>query len=429
VHIRVSRVQRNGKLYEYAQLVESFRREDGMPAHRVLHSFGCVDPTLLANLRAAFRSAKQGQRVESLPTETLPKHVARPRAALRFLDIAVVLEIFYQLGLDKLLSGLCADSGADVPDHKIIAALVTQRCIAPDSKLAATRWFPTTALPELLAIASEQFNNTRLHRVLERLEGVTPELQRAVASRSAEMTGGFATLYLDITDTWFEGRGPEMAAVGKTKEGMLRTKIGIVLLCDQHGYPLRWEVLQGRYAEAPAMLDMLRQVRQLPWSTSTPVVCDRAMGHSAYVADLVSTGMRFITALATPEMRSYCTKLDELAKPLGTLCVTAEEQLEAVAKIAAERVRATSLMTHINETLFVLDAGVTDSPVSQSIPSASNNDAPGDALRAAIDATEAVSSGRCVPTRMRIVSSASIQSRLGICGLWSLSHKTFNNEF
>lgn len=396
MHIRVSKVTRNGKSFEYAQLVESFRREDGMPAHRVLHSFGRVEPTLLANLRAAFRGAKRGQKLEPASDLPLPCRIARPSAALRFLDIAVVLETWNQLKLGQLIDGLAQNNSPEIPDHKIIAALVAQRCLAPDSKLSATRWFPSTALPELLAIAPEQFNNTRLHRALERLEDMTEPLMRAMANRSAETTGGFATLYLDITDTWFEGRGPELAAFAKTKEGMSRSKIGLVLLCNEHGYPLRWEVLQGRYAEAPAMLDLLRQIRHVPWASSAPVVMDRAMGRTAYIEELSKTGLRFITALAAPEMQTYFPDLDQLAKPLQMLAVTAEGHLQAVQQSASERVAKAGTMKQVNDTLWVLDAGEVELPSGiQSSATASAQDAPADALRAALEITEAVGSGRC----------------------------------
>lgn len=367
-----------------------------MPAHRVLHSFGRVEPTLLANLRAAFRGAKRGQKLEPASDLPLPCRIARPSAALRFLDIAVVLETWNQLKLGQLIDGLAQNNSPEIPDHKIIAALVSQRCLAPDSKLSATRWFPSTALPELLAIAPEQFNNTRLHRALERLEDMTEPLMRAMANRSAETTGGFATLYLDITDTWFEGRGPELAAFAKTKEGMSRSKIGLVLLCNEHGYPLRWEVLQGRYAEAPAMLDLLRQIRHVPWASSAPVVMDRAMGRTAYIEELSKTGLRFITALAAPEMQTYFPDLDQLTKPLEMLAVTAEGHLQAVQQSASERVAKAGTMKQVNDTLWVLDAGEVELPSEiQSSPAASAQDAPADALRAALEITEAVGSGRC----------------------------------
>lgn len=397
MYIRVSRVSRRGKTYEYAQLVESYRRDDGKPAHRVLHSFGRVEEPLLSNLKAAFQGSQKGQllqpAVESLlatPAQPPP----RPHAALRYLDVAVVLEVFRDLGLDELLGQLVDDPDAEVADHKVIAALVAQRCVAPGSKLAATRWFPTTALPELLAVAVEQFNNTRLHRVLSRLEASTDELMRAVAQRCVQQGGGVRTLYLDITDTWFVGQGPELAVMGKTKEGMLQRKIGIVLLCSEQGYPLRWKVLQGTYCEADAMVDLLGQLRHQPWLHSAPVICDRAMGRTAYLQKLVATQLPFITAMATPEIQTYYPDLAVLAEPLRHVQVTSEEQLQGAKDQACKLLQSTA-MTQVDDTHFVLDAGIVEpSSDSEVSPPQNKADGPGDALRAALAVTELVRSGR-----------------------------------
>lgn len=398
MHVRVSRVRRKGKTFEYAQLVESYRRDDGMPAHRVVYNFGRVEEPLLSNLRAAFRGARQGQLLQPMSEAVSAgaiKPPARPQAALRYLDVAVVLEIFRQLDLDRLLDEVTGVRDTQVPDHKVVAALVAQRCVAPDSKLAATRWFPTTALPELLGLAPEQFNNTRIHRALSRLEESTPELMRSVSQHCVKQAGGVRTLFMDITDTWFVGKGPSLAAVAKTKEGMLRRKVGIVLLCNEQGYPLRWEVLQGREAEAPAMLEMLSQLRNVPWIGSAPVVCDRAMGRTAYLHRLAASGLRFITALASPEMQTYYPQLDTLARPLENLRVTSDDQLPEVVGEATRMMSGTAMM-HIDETHFVLDAGRAElgSPSGPATESDKATDEPATALRAALAVTEAVQGGR-----------------------------------
>jgi len=162
----------------------------------------------------------------------------------------------------------------------VIAALTLQRCVDPGSKLYAEQWFPTTALPELLGVDPTRFNNARLHRVLEQLDEATPELMRRLA-RHTHGRGEFATLFLDVTDARFTGNGPDMAEKAKTKEGIVERKIGIVLLCNEHGYPLRWSVIPGRRADSVAMHDVFEDIRGLDWLGNTPVVCDRAMGTSA----------------------------------------------------------------------------------------------------------------------------------------------------
>lgn len=117
--------------------------------------------------------------------------------------------------------------------------------------------------------------------MLEELENAEPELMRALSRRAHEQHGRFATMFLDLTDTWFVGNGPDLARKGKTKEGLYRKKVGLVLLCNEQGHPLRWEVVPGNSAEAPQMLQVMRTVQQVPWLEKIPIVCDRALGRTA----------------------------------------------------------------------------------------------------------------------------------------------------
>ncbi len=119
--------------------------------------------------------------------------------------------------------------------------------VSPRSKLYAVAWYPTTALPETLGIVPEQFNNSRIHRVLEALDKATPALQKNLSLLYQGRNGKPITLFIDITDAVFEGRGCELAQRSRTKSGLRnRRKIGVVLLCDETGIPLRWEVVPGK---------------------------------------------------------------------------------------------------------------------------------------------------------------------------------------
>lgn len=304
MHVRVSSVTRHGKTYQYAQLVESVRREhDGMPAHRVVANLGRItDPVQLENLKAAFVANRSGQRLAPA-TEPAGEpgadtgRLRRPQSILRYLDVAVVIALLQELGISEELAKLLPREGSEVAPERIVAALVAQRCLEPESKLHAVRWFPRTAMPELLGVSPAQFNNTRIHRVLDQLENAEQSLMRALSLRAHEQRGSFATLFLDVTDTWFVGEGPELARNGKTKEGLVRKKIGIVLMCDDQGLPLRWQVVLGTAADGPVMLQMMRTVQQVPWLAHTPIVCDRALGRNAYIREMLDADIQFVTSL------------------------------------------------------------------------------------------------------------------------------------
>lgn len=356
MHIRISRVKRHGKTYEYAQLVESYRRPDGMPAHRVIANLGDINSLAVENLRAALSASQHQQRVGIARRATAEKTPPQPVANLRYLDVAVLLELWREWGLDEMLHQVFGPNEAIVPPESVVAALCIQRCVDPGSKLYATEWLPRTALPLLLQLDESSFNNTRIHRVLADLDAVTPRLMAKLTERYQSREGAFGALFLDVTDTWFVGDGPALAARSKTKEGLVRKKIGIVLLCNEQGYPLRWDVIAGREAEVVAMSRMLGVVRGLKWTQQVPLVCDRAMGHTAQIQQMLASGLHFVTALTRPEYDSYSTRIPHQA--VAALEPREEQREQAI--VEAGRLIEAAGLQRIDDNLLVMDLGVVE---------------------------------------------------------------------
>lgn len=350
--LRRTQTTSHGRRYEYIHLVESYRRQDGRPAHRVLANVTDWDPQALQNLETALQSSRLGR---SVVVSSGPASLRKPPkvcANLRYLDIVVFQALWQQWGLDEIIGDCLNEVDANRLAADIVRALVLQRVVEPGSKLAATRWFPKTALPALSGIAAEQFNNTRVHRVLHDLEQATPMVMARLAERYRKRDGTFATLFMDATDTWFEGSGPPTAEYAKTKEGMIRQKIGIVLLCNERGYPLRWQVIPGRMNETRAMTDMLEALSGVSWVDKAPVVMDRAMGNTAHLRAIQATGLRFLTALVKTEWGNYAPTL-----PWETLSDLGSSPDEATTiRNATERIRQAGFhRTH--DTLFYSDLG------------------------------------------------------------------------
>ena len=137
MHVRISRVRRGSNTHEYSQLVESYRREsDGMPVHRVIANLGKLSPVEVGNLKRALEASRKGKSVV-IPTASKPSAsngVMKPQDNLRYLDIAVLLDLWQRWGLGDLLDELLPAGGSDVPASAVIAALTIQRCVDPGSK-------------------------------------------------------------------------------------------------------------------------------------------------------------------------------------------------------------------------------------------------------------------------------------------------------
>jgi len=396
-------------VYVYGQLVESQRRADGMPTQKVVANLGRLSEIQIENLRLALDASRRGARVfldkRQLPSAT---QFAKPTHNLRYLDLAVLHELWCEWGLDKILDELLPRTGAEIRSSDVVAALTFQRCVDPGSKLYAERWFPTTALPELLGISSAQFNNTRLHRVLVQLDQARTPLMQRLPRLYQVQQGKFAAMFLDITDARFVGHGPPLAEKAKTKEGVVERKIGLVLLCNDHGFPVRWEVLAGKRPEASAMHDVFGEIRGLDWVGDAPVVCDRIMGCSAEIAKLLGTGVRFVTALRSNEWTSYTTDVPHAC--IDDLQPSPEDSPSgSCATEAARRVMAAG-MQRVSSTLYVLDLGVVerDASTQATITGASPSDAsPSDASPSDASPSDASPS----ETRLGDVSRAMMLAR------------------
>lgn len=393
MHVRVSRVTRQGKTYEYAQLVESFRRPDGMPAHRVLANLGETTSLAAENLRTALAAAAQHKRVAVARNVAPSKAALQPVANLRYLDVAVLLELWRGWELDDLLAAVMGPSDASVAASAVVAALCIQRCVDPGSKLYATEWMPRTALPQLLSLPASSFNNTRVHRVLDELDAATTSLMPRLVERYQAREGMFASLFIDATDTWFVGEGPVLAARAKTKEGRVERKIGIVLLCNQHGYPMRWEVINGRESEVVAMSRMLALVGGLSWAQQVPLVCDRAMGRTAQVRQMLAAGLHFVTALTITEYDAYTNRIPHQAVAGFEL---REDHHEDDIAEAARLIEAAGLQ-RVEDHLFVMDLGIVERIDEHGIEPpapASGDDALAQILQLVRSVDEAVAAGR-----------------------------------
>ena len=142
MYLRVSqRRNRNGEVVRYLQLAHNERNERGVPVARVIHTFGRedeVDREVLARLVASIsRFLEPEQALEAGAPEGFEFVEAREQGRPH-----VVGELWSELGIGRALARVASSRRYRRDVERSVFAMVAQRCIAPASKLEATRWAP-----------------------------------------------------------------------------------------------------------------------------------------------------------------------------------------------------------------------------------------------------------------------------------------------
>jgi transposase len=199
-----------------------------------------------------------------------------------------------RLGLAQLLSTRpCAE-------RQRVLAMIAARILSPHSKLATTRWWDTTTLPELFELdaCDEQALYAAMDWLLERQDAI----QGKLAQRHLQPGG--LVLY-DLSSSYFEGSTCELAALGYNRDGKRgKLQVNYGLLTDARGVPVAISVFEGNTADADTFMPQLAQLRERFGIDEMVLVGERGMIAQTHIDALrAEAGLQWITALKSGSLR------------------------------------------------------------------------------------------------------------------------------
>jgi hypothetical protein len=176
-------------------------------------------------------------------------------------------ELWKQLRLDQFFEQTIDGLDADVPWSKVAAVLAINRLCAPGSELAIEqRWYPATALDDLLEIEEGKINDTRLYRCLDQMLPHKTKLERHLKQRYGELFAAeFDVLLYDLTSTYVEGaaeKNPMMRRGYSRDHRPDCEQMVIALIVNQDGFPFSYETFDGNRADVATMEAVLRMVER-----------------------------------------------------------------------------------------------------------------------------------------------------------------------
>jgi len=211
MHLQKRTRNKDGKNYEYWELVESYRTARG-PRRRSVAYLGVVGPgeRLGVKLAAEEKTCNaQGSLFDNAEPEWVEVDTKRVRVerTRQFGGAWLGLELTKMLELPEFLQDVMSRGLEDIPWWAMSLILVLCRLCDPSSELRISEHiYERSALPDILGVPVEKVNDDRLYRSLDRLLIHKPELERYLANRLGELFGlEYDLLLYDVTSTYFEG--------------------------------------------------------------------------------------------------------------------------------------------------------------------------------------------------------------------------------
>lgn len=250
---------------------------------------GKVKKRTLANLTSlpldqieAIRRILRGETLVS-PSEAFETLSSRHHG-----HVQAVRQAMKQLGFERLVASAASR------ERDLVVAMVAARILAPDSKLATTRWWQTTTLPEELGVAEATEND--LYAALDWLAARQKGIEQRLAAR--HLHSGGLVLY-DLSSSYVEGTHCPLAARGYNRDGKQgKLQINYGLLTDAVGRPVAVSVFPGNTSDPQTLLPQVNKVREDFGLNELVLVGDRGMIAQRQIDDLKGhEGLSWITAL------------------------------------------------------------------------------------------------------------------------------------
>ena len=194
------RRNRGGDVVRYLQLAHNERNARGVPVAKIIHTFGRedeVDRDALARLVASISRFLE-------PDAAL---AAGAPAGFDFIEARelgrphVVQALWAELGIGRALGRVAVSRRYRREVEREVFAMVAQRCIAPASKLEATRWAPR----EVVLPGVGELSDDGLYAAMDFLLECSERVQEAVFFSVANLLNSEVdVIFFDTTSTYFE---------------------------------------------------------------------------------------------------------------------------------------------------------------------------------------------------------------------------------
>jgi transposase len=325
--VRSNHRRKDGKEHIYWSLVETVRTANG-PRQKTLCYLGELNSSAQDRwLRTIEVFNEQG---EAQQLKLFPSHISAPgddpqvarvlvnqvrlERTRQFGSCYLGLELWKRLGLEQFFQERVDQQEADVRWSKVAALLAINRLCAPGSELAIEeRWYPSTALDDLLEIEEGKINDTRLYRCLDHILPHKTSLEKHLKQRYGELfEAEFDVLLYDLTSSYVEGAAARNPMIRRGYSRDHRPdceQLVIALIVNEEGFPFSYETFDGNRADVSTMETILRMVERKYGKARRIWVVDRGLVSEENLAAIRQRDGQYLVGTPRSQMKQFEAEL------------------------------------------------------------------------------------------------------------------------
>jgi transposase len=268
-----------------AYLLRETFREGSKVKKRTIANLSSLSDEQIRGIRAVL----QGQPL--YPIETL-FHVVGSKAMGHVEAVRVAMS---KLSMASLLGGRRSR------ERDLVLAMLAARILAPNTKLATTRWWHTTTLAEDFGVADA--DEAELYAAMDWLLERQNAIQKQLAKRHL---GPDRVVLYDLSSSYFEGTTCPLARLGYSRDGKKGTlQVNYGVLTDRRGCPVAVSVYEGNTADPETLMPEIERLKRDFEIGAFVMVGDRGMiSQKAINAFKERRGIDWITALKSTSIRA-----------------------------------------------------------------------------------------------------------------------------
>lgn len=303
--------QKNGRIN--VAIVESYWK-DGSSRSRTVKGFGPLDELekehddALAFVQAECDRLNAEKEEAAAPvaiTINPLERIDRTGGECKNFGCAIPLVHYNTLGIEKVLRNHARKQRFDFDPNAIMRLLVTERMIAPSSKLAAwqrrdAHFFRCDFTDDDVYRSLDFFAATKDAIISAMNKSIAHTYKRDLTNVFYDVTNFFFEIDENDVDVIVEGATgideviPGMRKRGKCKHNSKNPLVQMGLMQDSQGIPINFKVYPGNTHDAVTLLPAMKEVKENLKLERIIMVADKGLNSATNIAALVGSGNGFI---------------------------------------------------------------------------------------------------------------------------------------